>query len=301
MRQIGCNALTWIDILQPTPADKQYLAQHYPFHPLDLDDTLSRIQRSKIDVYREYLFIVLHFPVFNQENRVTVPSQVCIFIGRDYLITMHAGDLKPLTSLFRECQINEQARQENMLTSGYLLYRLTDKLVDSCLPILNQIMEDINLVEDDLFDPRTPVPIQDLSEVRRDVISYHRIAAPLRSVVASMERRTQPFVQEDMQVYWGDVNDHMEKIVETLDECKEIIEGLNDTGWTLGTHHTNEIIRVLTIISTIMLPLTLLASIYGMNVELPGANLPYFFLIVIVLMLAVIGGMLGFFHHHHWI
>lgn len=301
MRQISWNGLTWIDIPQPTPSDTQYLAQHYPFHPLDLDDTLSRIQRSKIDVYRDYLFVVLHFPVINQENRVTVPSQVCMFIGRDYLITVHAGDLKPLTSLFRECQASEQARQETMLTSGYLLYRLVDKLIDSCLPILNKIMEDIELVEDDLFDETTPVPIQDLSEVRRDVISYRRIASPLRSVVASLERRTQPFVQEDMEVYWGDVNDHMDKIVETLDEGKEIIEGLSDTGSTLATHHTNEIIRVLTIISTIMLPLTLLASIYGMNIVLPGSDLPYFFLIVIVLMLAVIGGMLGFFRHHHWI
>ena len=134
--------LTWVNIEQPTEKETEYLATNYSFHPLDLDDCLSRIQRPKIDEYKDYLFLVFHFPIFNIEARVTNPSQLSVFIGRDYLITLHKGELKPLVKLFRECQIEEEARQENFSQgSGYLLYRIIDRLVDYCLPILNKILD----------------------------------------------------------------------------------------------------------------------------------------------------------------
>ena len=103
MESITWGNLTWVNIEQPTTKETEYLAKNYPFHPLDLDDCLSRIQRSKIDKYKDYLFLVFHFPVFNPEARVTTPSQVSVFIGHNYLITLHKGDLKPLAKLFREC------------------------------------------------------------------------------------------------------------------------------------------------------------------------------------------------------
>ena len=136
--------LTWINIEQPTEKETEYLAQNFPFHPLDLDDCLSRKQRPKIDEYKKYLFLILHFPVFNKEARVTTPSQVSVFIGENYLVTLHKGELKPLVKLFRECQIDEESRQEHLSQgSGYLLYRIVDRLVDSCLPISNKMMDNI--------------------------------------------------------------------------------------------------------------------------------------------------------------
>ncbi|MCK5434284.1 MAG: magnesium transporter, partial [Dehalococcoidales bacterium] len=137
IRTITHGKLKWLNIEKPTARETEYLAQNYPFHPLDLDDCLSRIQRPKIDEYKDYLFLVLHFPVFNKEARVTTRSQVSVFIGENYLITVHKGELKPLVKLFRECQIDEESRQENFSQgSGYLLYRIVDRLVDYCLPIL---------------------------------------------------------------------------------------------------------------------------------------------------------------------
>ena len=157
--------LTWINIEKPTERETEYLAQNYPFHPLDLDDCLSRIQRPKIDEYKDYLFLVFHFPVFNKEARVTASSQVSVFIGKDYLITLHKGELKPLVKLFRECQIDEESRQENFsYGSGYLLYRIVDRLVDYCLPILNRIGDNIERTEDDIFaSRRMPRAIEKIS------------------------------------------------------------------------------------------------------------------------------------------
>src|SRR4030042_919501 len=126
--RVEWNGLTWINIEEPTKAETDYLAQNYLFHQLDLDDCLSRKQRPKIDEYDDYLFIVLQFPVFNKASRVILPSQVSIFIGKDYLITLHSGELKPLAKLYRDCELREEARDENMRGSGYLFHRIVDRL-----------------------------------------------------------------------------------------------------------------------------------------------------------------------------
>jgi len=294
--------LTWVNIERPTERETEYLAQNYPFHPLDLDDCLSRIQRPKIDEYKDYLFLVFHFPVFNKETRVTTRSQVSVFIGEKYLITLHKGELKPLVKLFKECQIDEESRQENFNQgSGYLLYRIIDRLVDYCLPILNKIGKNIEDVEDDIFSHEMPRAIKQISMLRRDVISFRRIIWPMRAVIGSLEPKVRRFTKSDLAVYFGDTVDHVDKIWDGLDEYKEIIEGLNDTHDSLATNRTNEVIRMLTIIATILLPLTLLASIYGMNIPLPFQESRYSLAIVLVIWIAVVSGMLYFFRRQHWI
>jgi len=295
--------LTWVNIEKPTEQETEYLAQNYPFHHLDLDDCLSRIQRPKIDEYKDYLFLVLHFPVFSKESLVTTSSQVSVFIGKDYLITLHKGELKPLVKLFRECQLDEESRQENFSQgSGYLLYRIIDRLVDYCLPILNKIGENIERAEDDIFSSRgMPRAIEDVSTLRRDVISFRRIIWPMRAVIGSLEPKIRRFTQMDLAVYFGDTVDHVDKIWDGLDEYKEIIEGLNDTHDSLATNRTNEVMRMLTIIATILLPLTVVASIYGMNIPLPFQNEGYSLIIVFVIWVAIVSGMLYFFRRQHWI
>ena len=303
LESLTWNDLTWVNIEKPTERETEYLSQNYPFHPLDLDDCLSRIQRSKVDEYKDYLFLVLHFPVFNKEARVTTLSQVSIFIGKDYLITLHKGELKPLVKLFRECQLDEESQQENFSHgSGYLLYRIVDRLVDYCLPILNKIGDNIERTEDDIFfSRRMPRAIEKISMLRRDVISFRRTIWPMRAVIGSLEPKIRRFTQMDLAVYFGDMIDHVDKIWDGLDEYKEIIEGLNDTHDSLATNRTNEVIRMLTIIATILLPLTVLASIYGMNIPLPFQDSSYSFLIVLIIWIVIVSGMLYFFRRQRWI
>jgi len=307
LESLTWGGLTWVNIERPTERETEYLAQHYPFHPLDLDDCLSRKQRPKIDEYKDYLFLVLHFPVFNIEARVTTPSQVSVFIGENYLITLHKGELKPLVKLFKECQIDEEARQENLSQgSGYLLYRIIDRLVDYCLPILNKIGENIELTEDNIFaSSGMPKAIEDISILRRDVISFRRTIWPMRAVIGSLEPKIRRFTKMDMAVYFGDMTDHVDKIWDGLDEYKEVIEGLNATHDSLTSNRVNDILRVLTILATIGTVLTVVASFYGMNVPLPGGSnpggSPYSWIILAVLMVAMMGGMLFYFHRKHWL
>lgn len=303
LESITWSDLTWINIEQPTEQETEYLARHYPFHPLDLDDCLSRIQRPKIDEYKDYLFLVFHFPVFDKEARVTTSSQVSAFIGEKYLITLHKGDLKPLVKLFRECQIDEGSREFYFSQgSGHLLYRIVDRLVDYCLPIVNKIGESIELTEDNIFaGRRLPRAIEDISVLRRDVISFRRIIWPMRAVIGSLEPRIRRFTRVDMSVYFGDMVDHVDKIWDALDEYKEVIEGLNDTYDSLASNRTNEVMRMVTVIATIMLPITVVASVYGMNIPLPLQETKFSFLYVFLITLAIIGGMLYFFRRQRWI
>jgi magnesium transporter len=302
IRSITHNGLTWIDIIHAGEEEIEFLRRTYGFHPLHLDDTLSKIQRPKIDDADDYTFIVMHFPVYSKLVRITTPSEVDIFVGASYLITIHQGNLRPLTRLFKQCAEEAEARANYMdRSAGYLLYTVVDKLVDYCFPILNKIDQNIEQIEDEIFEEKVRSTVQEISVVRRDVISFRRIVKPLVPVINSLERKNRPFLNEDMEEYFGDIADHLSKIWDTLEDYKEVIEGLSDTINSLTNNRTNEIIRVLTIISVILLPLTLITGVYGMNITLPGENHPLAFWFVILSMVVVIVGMLSFFRWRKWI
>lgn len=306
IESITYGKLTWVNLESPTAKAMVWLAHNYPFDPLDLEDCLSRIERPKIDEYPDYLFTVLHFPVFSKAARVTTPSQVAIFIGEDYLVTVHSGNLKPLVKLFKDCQANEPARNENMgRSSGYLLYRILDRLVDYCFPILNKIIANIEQTEDRVFSKYAPETVKELSMLRRDIISFRRVIRPQVAVIASLGQKVTPFLKEEREAEFGDVVDHIRRISDELDDRKEVVEGLNDTNNSLTSFRINNVMRVLTILATIMMPLTLLSGIYGMNILLPGGiggeGNPLSFPIMIAIMLVISGSMLALFRLKRWL
>lgn len=302
VRSVTYGGVTWIDIVHAGQAEIDWLAQNYHFHPLHLDDTLSKIQRPKIDDADDYTFIVMHFPVYSRLVRVTTASEVDFFVGPNYLITVHAANLKPLIRFFKQCLEDPSARAAAMHRStGYLLYQVVDRLVDYCFPILNKIDLNIEQVEDSIFGEKVRETIQEMSFIRRDVIAFRRIIKPLIPVIASLERKHRPWLDEEMEDYFGDIADHLSKIWDTLEDYKEVVEGLSDTMNSLTSNRINEIIKVLTIISVILLPLTLITGIYGMNVDLPAQDRPFAFEIVLGAMLVIIVSMLVFFKWRKWI
>ncbi len=301
MEQVEWNGLTWLDIEQPTLEETKYLQSRYPFHALDIDDCLSKSQLPKLDEYDEYFFIILHFPLFNTETKLTTPSQISIFVGENYVVTLHEGKLKPLLTLFGDCQSNVESRKANMDKGpGYLFYRIVDRLVDYCFPIMNQIIVNLEDIEDLAFDERVSV-IKQVSTLRRDIISNRRIIWSLRGVIGTVARKTQRFSKKDLSIYWGDVIDHLDKLWSTLDECKEIVEGLKDTDYVLSTERTNKIMRILTVIATAALPFVVVSSIYGMNIRLPLQDHDVAFGIVALITIFISGLLLLFFRKQRWI
>jgi magnesium transporter len=303
---VSCNGrMTWHYIEKPTVKEVQYLSDNFHFHSLALDDVLSKIQRPKVDDYDTYLFIVLHFPVYDKANRVTLASELDIFIGENFLITSHKGDLKPLSKFFSECLVDEDIRQKCMgRSASFLFYQILDRLVNYCFPILDRIEDNIDKNEDLIFTRAVPETVREISMIRRDLISFRRIIHPQISVLEELEKEKYPFFKEDQDVYFGDIADHIRKIWDGLEECKEVVDGLADTSNWLTSHRIQEVMRVLTIVMALMAPPTLIASIYGMNIHLPGGFSGGDFLtfaFIIGFMLVTAAAMLWYFHRKHWI
>jgi magnesium transporter len=307
IRTVQQGALTWIDMQRPGQAEIEWLQAHYPgFHPLHFDDITSRIQRPKLDERDDYLFLVLHFPVYNKITRLTTASEVDIFAGPGYVITVHSGHLRPLLRLFDQARDDPDVRATVMgRGAGFLLYTIIDKLVDYCFPILNKIDQNIEQVEDVIFSENARETVQEISLIRRDIIAFRRVIKPQISVIASLDRRAQallPLLGEDLSEYFGDLNDHLAKIWDTLEDYKDVIEGLSDTYNSLTSTRINDVIKVLTILSVILLPLTLVSGIYGMNFQvLPGAEHPYGFWITLGIMALIVLLMLAYFKFRRWI
>jgi len=303
VESITWGDLTWVNVEPPTQREIDYLAENYHFHPLDLDDCLSRKQLPKVDEYPEYLFAIFHLPVFDKVTRVSTKRQWSAFVGDKFLVTLHTGDLRTLSALFRDCQTNEESRQEYFSHgSGYLLYRILDRSIDSYFPVLDKILSLMEDMEDNVFDVDVETA-KELSILRRDIIAQRRVMFPIRTLFLALERRLKRFTKIDLTVYFGDLMDHMNKICETLDEAKEVIEVFKDTDYTLATYRINRVTRLLTIFSTIVLPFLIVSSLYGMNVTLPGGREMGLqtFVILLVVMAVIAGAMLIFFRRRRWI
>ena len=296
--------LTWVNVEAATERETEWLADTYHFHQLALDDCISRKQIPKIDSYPGYLFFVFHYPLYDKTTRISSKRQWSAFIGENYLVTVHTGELKTIVALFRDCMANEESRKEYMSSgSGFLLYRILDRAIDSYFPVLDKILSLIEDVEDAVFDEDIEAA-KELSILRRDIITQRAVMFPTREIFIEMENKLKRFSKTDVTAYYNDLMDHTNKICGTLDECKEIIEVYKDTDFTLATNRLNRVTRVLTISSAIVLPFLIISSIFGMNVVLPGGleegNIQTF-LIVLLVMLVIAGGMLFFFRRRRWI
>lgn len=302
IQSITYNSLTWIDIPQPTAQDVTYLQDHFPFHPLDFEDLVSGQQRPKLDEYDDYLFLVLHFPAFDKRTRVTKASEINLFVGPNFLITIHKGKVWPLDRLFEACEGSTNLQAENMGKGpGFLLYRIIDKMVDNFFPVAYKIERNVQEIEDKIFSDSGRQTVEEISLMRRDIIAYRRIVKPLLPVIARLEFIKGRLIGDELEVYFSDIGDALARIWDTLEDQKGIIEALNDTYNSLTSHKTNEVIRALTVISVIMLPLTLVSGIYGMNVALPFERHPFAFEIVMALMGTVAVGMVAAFRRKQWL
>ena len=301
IKKVAYGPVSWVDVEAPTLAEMDYLRRTYDFHPLALDDCLSRVQLPKVDDYDDYLFLVLHFPIFDSQARLTTASQVSVFVSGDYVVTVHRGDLRPLRKLFADCDASEAVRNSVMgHSSGYLLYQILYGLVEHCFPILNNLIEVVDSLEVRVFDVAAREMARELSVTKRGILAYRRIVRPQIQALELLEKKEYPFLKVDPDVYFGDLADHMRRTSVELEDLKEVIESLHDTHVSLTTHHTNEVIRTLTIIATIMLPLSVLSGLFGMNVGLPLNDWRFAFPMIIALMALVVGGMLIFFRSRRW-
>ena len=288
--------LRWINIERPRSLEQAWLEEHFGFHALDLEDVRSRNQRPKVDEYDDYLFIVLHFPRYDKAVSRLNAAEVDIFVGPDYLITLPNEHLQPISYLFDRCRSNEELR-ENLFSkgAGYLLYKIVDDSVDASFPMLRKIGNKLERIEEDIFEDEQAEVVRDISNVKQEIINFRKVVRPQRAAFADLERTKTRYIADDLDIYFDDIVDASERIWDMLENYKEVVEALEETNESAISHRSNEIFRILTAFSVIFLPLTLIASIWGMNVHVPGEQDTTAFYIVLAFMAIILGGMVAYF------
>jgi magnesium transporter len=296
------SGLRWIHIESPRAADRDWLEEHFEFHPLDYEDVYSRNNRPKLDQYDDYVFIVLHFPLFEKSTGRILTAELDLFMGPDYLITLPNIPLPPLTAMFERYREKDDLREATLTKgSGYLLYKIVDTCVDASFPMLRKMAVKLDRIEDDIFEGRSSEIVRDISEAKQEIINFRRIVRPQRAVLRDLERTKQRYLQAELDIYFDDISDAAERIWDTLENYKEVIEALEDSNESVLSHRVNESLRVLTAFSVILLPQTLITSIFGMNVLFPGEGSAEAFWALTVVMGIITVGLVVFFRRRGWL
>lgn len=293
--------LKWLNIENPNKEDILYLKENFRLNLLDLEEVLVGFQQSKVDIYKNYAFLVFYFPVY-LENEILKIFELDIFIGKDFLITISNGKFEIIKNFFQECRIEKNAFKYFGKGLENIVYILIDKLVDSYFVILKNIGKEIENINN-ILTKKIPSPklIEKISEIRHSLILIHTAIKPQISLFVKISEGEIKFLNVGLKKYWENLTDHAKKIIEQTEDYLELIEGLAHSYESLISYKTNEIIKILTIFSAILLPLTFIASIYGMNINLPIAEKRNAFLIISLIMIAIMAVMLFFFKRKKWL
>jgi magnesium transporter len=293
--------MRWINIERPRPADRAWLEEHFDFHSLDYEDVFSRNQRPKVDEYDDYLFVVLHFPVYDKVIGRLNAAELDVFVGPDYVVTLPNEPLPPLEYLFERARTREELRDTLFARGpGYVLYKLVDDCVDASFPMLRKMGNKLERLEEEVFEGRSEEIVRDLSNVKQEIINFRRVVRPQRQALRDLER-TRRYVPEDLEVYFDDILDASERVWDVLENFKEVVEALETTNEAVLSHRLNDTFRILTAISVIVLPLTLIASVWGMNSHVPGEQTSTGFWAVLAVMLIVLIASVALFRRRGWL
>jgi len=302
INKINHGKLNWINIVNPTQDDIDYLEDKFDFHHLDFEDCLTTNQRAKIDRYDDYLFLILHLPVKASDGSIA-SQELDIFVTDNTVITLHRN-IDVLNKLFEDARDKIQV-QENLMNQspGYLIYTILNSLYETGFTLLDSLTAEASELEKEVFDiDLTTDKLKDILALKKDLINFRRIILPQRSVIAQLEHIYMGNNNsEDLEVYFDNIVDKIEKIYSILENQKEIVASLQETNEAIIFHNTNNIIRVLTVFSVIMMPLSVITGFFGMNVDLPIANNPIAYFAILIFMFAVLAIMLIFFRFKKWL
>lgn len=304
IEKIQYQTLQWLDITNPSEKDYEMLLEDYQFHPLDIEDCRGTTQRPKIDEYDDYYFLILHFPYFDRDNKTVRIREVKLFWGRDYIITVgkaHWVVKKLFDEMNEDLAEGDEETQEMMASSDQLLYHILNRLMLETNTLVQRIGAEVDLINYDIFNRRARSIIEQISVTRRNIIMLNTtFRAQLRVLHMFESGGIKGFVNPDvveMDDYWGNILDQYQKMYDSIEDYGELIEGLSHTFDSLLTNRTNEIMRVLTYFSTIMLPLTVVTGFFGMNVDFPFTPDTTAFWIILGALAILTTALILFFHH----
>jgi magnesium transporter len=296
----GSEVAVWVDMVAPTPDEARLLAQDFKFHELAVEDALSASHHPKIEAYERYLYLILHGIDFQKSEHCFATHDTDFFLGPTYLVTVHDGGRRSIESVRDACVRNEQMLQQG---PAALMHRIIDAMVDHYEPEVDELELEIEELEKEVFERPGSELLRRLLALKRDVSSLRRVVLPQRDVVSRLARREFSLVDEALSYRFRDVYDHLVRLTDQSIALQDRITGLLEAHLSNVSNQLNQVMKVLTVIATIFMPLTVLTSLYGMNVrlpEMPGGERGQFW--GVVLMMAVISGwMLWVFRRKRWL
>lgn len=294
-------SVTWIDVEGIHDVAKlEELGGAFGLHPLVMEDILNTDQRPKTEDYGEYLYIVLRMFCLDEQRHQVVADQVSLILGKGFVLSFQEGELDVFDPLRRG--ISEGKGRVRRMGASYLAYALVDAVVDNFFVIFERFGDEIDALEDEVIDKPTPLTLQRIYRLKRDMLFLRKSVWPLRELVGMLERSETELVDDAVRMYLRDVHDHAIYLVDTIETYRDMLSGMLDIYLSSVSNRMNEVMKVLTIIATVFMPLTFMAGVYGMNFRhMPELEWRYGYPAVLIAMAAVSAVMLVFFRRKRWI
>lgn len=288
MRKIKYNKITWLDFPDPSGDDVVYLQENFNIHPVAIEEFITPTIRPRATQYTNCLFMTIHIPLFDTRTRTTYPGELDIILTKDHVITGHKEDIFQLTDFFNKVSESEGKKMLYMdKTPAHLLYQILSILLESCFPKLDHIHNNLIDIEEQVFNGREKEMVFEISIVKRDILNFRRTLKPQRSVLESLTQKNTPFIAEDLIPYFQDLIGTNIRLWNSLESNKETIESLEETNNSLLSNKLNMTMKVLTIFSAVMMPMTVYSNILAMSADIPFGNNPFGFWIHIAIMLFI--------------
>lgn len=305
INKIKTKKILWIHIEKPTREETEYLRKEYDFHPLDLEDCLVRVQRPQISEYNHYVFFILTFPYYNRKTKEIESSEVDCFISSKYIITISDGKLPTLANFFNEVQTNDYSKEKYMLASHpvFLLYEILHRLQNYTMPMLDHITQEIEDIEKRIFRGEERKLVVEILHTRRNIVDFRRIMQAHKNIIKKlMSTHTKFFMHDNTDIYLSNLLDRTKDIWDILETLKENINTFQETNESIISYKLNDIMKTLTIISVIMIPANLIASIFGMNARhIPFIGQSYDFFLIMAIIFTMIFIFLLYFRKKRWL
>ena len=296
----GSGVTLWVDLAAPTPEEGRLLADVFHFHALAVEDALSAIHHPKIEAYDGYLYLILHGIDFRVEEHWFATRDVDFFLGPNYLVTVHDGDSRSIGAVKSVCDKHDRALSEG---PAALMHRIVDSMVDNYRPEIESLEKHMNELEDEAILGLRDDLVRDILGLKRDLASLRRVLIPQRDAVGRLGRREFAAIGDELTYRFRDVYDHLVRLSDEATLLQDRVTGILEAHLSTISNRLNLVMKVLTVMSTIFLPLTVLTGMWGMNVPLPtfpgGAAMQFWWVTGGMVVIAVI--MLALFRRNHWI
>lgn len=295
---------TWINLFSPTAEEIAEVQKKYDLHPMIAEEMKRPTVRSKVDTFDKTIYLILHFPVYDAAKKTCVGREIDFVIGKNFVITAHYDLIETLDRIAGTCDIDTAAKERCLGEhSGQLLFSILKPLYDYSLRELDHIHKKIGKIEEKIFGGQEKEMVREISILRREILDFRRTMHPQEHILASLEKAGQHFFPKNYHPYLTYISGEFFRLWNTLGNHKETIEALEETNNSLLSTRTNEVMKTLTVLSFIVMPLSIITGIFGMNtVHIPIVGSAYDFWIVIGLMIAI-GISIYFFFKRllHWI